>query len=1095
MSKRVLQTACLVLVGGAIAIGLLRWWSGSNNDSADVTDQDLLKAGLKLHRQAPAQQATLPPLDLARPVRLAVGSLGLSEENRDQALGDLVTAQLSGSPGLELVERQSLEAVLQELNMSFAGLVRARDAVAVGKLLRADWFLLGTEVKLGSTNSIVLRLVDARTGVLRDAGVVRAADSLPQVASSIAGFVTQSRQAAATATPRVYLAIGAFEDLSLNNRLAGFPTQLRGSLIAAYQNSKVILLEREYVDTLLREVRLDLAGLTAQAANASPPMQSAFWLVTGQYRSYETTNLQVELLLDIRRMFGTNEHLKLGAMPADLVSGDVRKAIDQVVNRSSAIIAPTRVSEARAQMAMGRELEDRLIRGREFGLIFNDFGSTLQEAEALQRTDASVIKRKRNLEEAIRAFETVLLLDPGSREAEIYLAACLRDPVIHRLDEARNYYREIIENAVQDQWSAIAQKALVASFDRHAPAEAAKWFESAAGHTANSGVADFYRRQAEAAQGTGAIERGGDLKAEQLAERRLFEGIQAFKDYDLLEKPATNSVFGDSYGYRMGMFDYAKAFGTDRDTAAQRLASLLPKMRSQAPELDPYLLATVVSFQIDTNAPVIGEFERALALCIEHPERVFKTRKFWEYIRWSVGDWCFENTNYGLAVKVMEGERRAAGEGHVEFNDQEKLKLAYAYLGTRRWQEALEVFETFSNQPIKAPASDGPWGRAWTMVRTDKMAAYSRDKLGIGLAHDPRQFEMGPNCVCMHTSSTFAVDEEGLWLAIAGRLIRLDIDLKTNLSQSLPVGADIPITCVCVSHEKVWLGTGGAGLLEYDKANHFCRRLTEADGLLMDYLSGLCESEDALWIGYGGATGGGLGRLDLRSRKLTSFMTSLIASRDQSPPQGPVTGITRCDNGDLFMYAAATVRQLHISHSSWDTAPRKSGELLYCFAADQARLVEGVEIVQTDVEIEDQTNSGLGTNQNRRTKLVLSQDELSRLQADIKTNAGGRRITGISIGTAKPKAAVEIHRFSDARWQTIVDSDAMPNVPRALTLKGDELWAGGEGFIARLDLRQNKVRNFCRISADSVVGIQIGGGYVWAEYDRHLHRVPISSLP
>ena len=59
-----------------------------------------------------------------------------------------------------------------------------------------------------------------------------------------------------------YLAIGGFEDLSLNDRLATFPSQLRSYLTAAYQGGKVTLLERDAVNTLLREVQLDLAGLT-----------------------------------------------------------------------------------------------------------------------------------------------------------------------------------------------------------------------------------------------------------------------------------------------------------------------------------------------------------------------------------------------------------------------------------------------------------------------------------------------------------------------------------------------------------------------------------------------------------------------------------------------------------------------------------------------------------------------------------------------------------------------------------------------------------------------------------------------------------------
>jgi hypothetical protein len=60
----------------------------------------------------------------------------------------------------------------------------------------------------------------------------------------------------------VYLSLGSFEDFSLNNRHADLPVQLRSYLTAAYQRAKVMLLEREFANTLLKEVQLELAGMT-----------------------------------------------------------------------------------------------------------------------------------------------------------------------------------------------------------------------------------------------------------------------------------------------------------------------------------------------------------------------------------------------------------------------------------------------------------------------------------------------------------------------------------------------------------------------------------------------------------------------------------------------------------------------------------------------------------------------------------------------------------------------------------------------------------------------------------------------------------------
>jgi len=223
------------------------------------------------------------PLDLSHSVRLAIGGLGVPGDDKNQQLGDLVTVELTGAPGFQLVERQSLTAILRELNLSWSGFIRANDAVRVGKLLKADWFLLGTESKINATNFIVARVVDARTGIIRDAGVFLADESPTQLAADLALFLNQSRKDAASAKLRVFLALSAFEDLSINDRQADFSRQLRGYLTATFHGSGVTLLVRDYVEILLQEVRLDLAGLT-EGGGSNPPtaMQSAYWMVSGQ---------------------------------------------------------------------------------------------------------------------------------------------------------------------------------------------------------------------------------------------------------------------------------------------------------------------------------------------------------------------------------------------------------------------------------------------------------------------------------------------------------------------------------------------------------------------------------------------------------------------------------------------------------------------------------------------------------------------------------------------------------------------------------------------------------------------------------------------
>jgi tetratricopeptide (TPR) repeat protein len=1057
-------------------LGFYLWRLQQIPEGTKVTKEDVAKAAKALGRVAPLAPKESAPVDISHSMRLAIGSLGFADDERNRRVSDLALAELSGAPGLILVERQDLEAIQHEQSLSLSGLVRAKDAVRVGKLLKADWFLLGTEARLGGTNSTVVRLVDVHTGILRDAGIISAGVSPTRIASSIAGFVRRSREDAARARTRVYLAIGTFEDLSVNNRLANFPTQLRAYLMAAYRNSSLTLLEREYVEALLQEVRLDLAGLAeGSTANQAQPMQSAFWLVGGHYQSYETTNIQVELELEVERIFSTVKRFALRSPPGDSMGEEVRKAIDQAIKQGEKTVIPSRMSEARSQMVAGKALEP-----------FSDGLSLVFPGDyRYWRMDEGTSRKvKRNLTEAIRAFQTVLLLEPGNREAKVHLANCLESPVINRWDEALNYYREIIDEDAHDRWAGLAQEALVVSFNYRSPEESARWFGSAAGQTTNSPAAQFYHRQAEAAARTIAIERADGSKAEQLAEQRLSEAVESF--YNFLQNK------GGVMRSDMGMDDYVKAFGDDRTVAAQKTAAIVPRLKQQWPQLELYLWASALAFQLDSNSPVVGEFQKSLERCLEHPEQVFKIESCWNHLQWQVYDWCFERTNYDLAVKVMEGERQAAAQGHADFDEMEKIKLAYAYLATSHWNQALDVFESFSNNLVEAKG-DGPWGRAFAQIPTDKMVAYCREKLGMTSDRDPREFDIGPNRVCMHTPSAFSADDSGLWLCIAGQLLRLDLDFRTNAAFRLPIGPEVSISCLLVGSDRIWIGTAGAGLFEFDKSNRQCRQFREADGMMMDSVASLHENEESLWIGYGGVSGGGLGRMDLRSHRFTSFMPSLVPTAEQQPPSQKIENIASGARGDLWLQAGTVVRTLRMKDTVWGTLSGGDGSPR-CLAADAERLVEGNSIYRFEVEIETQLKDQSWTNQVTKETRIVTFEDKARLEATIKTNGLHQRISGTSSGRVGPAGGVSIFSFRSQQWESFRDADGLPNPPTALALDGNNLWVGGKGYLALIDLKERKVRKYCHTGAEAVDRIQIAAGYVWAQYDWHLHRASIVGL-
>jgi len=144
VSKRFLVIGCSVLVLGAATALVLQHYLNQTSTPA-MTDKDLYKFKTEMGDKGPSSPTPqVAAVDPKRSVRLAVGNVGLADETSNQELGDLLTAELSHEKNIELVDRQSLQRVLDEIHINLSGLVRAKDAVRVGKLLRADWFLLGT---------------------------------------------------------------------------------------------------------------------------------------------------------------------------------------------------------------------------------------------------------------------------------------------------------------------------------------------------------------------------------------------------------------------------------------------------------------------------------------------------------------------------------------------------------------------------------------------------------------------------------------------------------------------------------------------------------------------------------------------------------------------------------------------------------------------------------------------------------------------------------------------------------------------------------------------------------------------------------------
>lgn len=111
----------------------------------------------KVTGKGPATVAVWPFDDLS------IGCCGRADPMLMQVLTDSALMALQESPGLEIVERTRLEAVLQEQNLGSSQLADEDTRLRLGRLLGARWMLFGSYQKVGPVARLDMRVVDVET--------------------------------------------------------------------------------------------------------------------------------------------------------------------------------------------------------------------------------------------------------------------------------------------------------------------------------------------------------------------------------------------------------------------------------------------------------------------------------------------------------------------------------------------------------------------------------------------------------------------------------------------------------------------------------------------------------------------------------------------------------------------------------------------------------------------------------------------------------------------------------------------------------------------------------------------------------------------
>jgi TolB-like protein len=117
-------------------------------------------------------------------------------------LAQMLITDLRGTAGVTVVERAHLQDLLDELELGHSGVTDPDTAAKLGKLLGAEWMLLGSYFELLGTLRIDARLVKVETGeILHAHGVNDTSRAFMDMEKSIAGSFRSHLEQQASADP------------------------------------------------------------------------------------------------------------------------------------------------------------------------------------------------------------------------------------------------------------------------------------------------------------------------------------------------------------------------------------------------------------------------------------------------------------------------------------------------------------------------------------------------------------------------------------------------------------------------------------------------------------------------------------------------------------------------------------------------------------------------------------------------------------------------------------------------------------------------------------------------------------------------------
>ncbi|HTB83792.1 MAG TPA: CsgG/HfaB family protein [Candidatus Sulfotelmatobacter sp.] len=342
------------------------------------------------------------------------------------ALPDMLTAALSEDGHFQLVERDKIDGLWNEMHLTEAGLVSADTVAKFGQVLACDWLVSGSLVQTETGPQMWLKLIDTQSGVVLDLQSFPFSPvNFSASAKAAADFLVQAR---VRGHPREFIALDKFEDRTAGNvTLEDWTPRLKALIEEHFLSAGYGVVERQTVAPIFSEYQLQSAGMTADE-NKRVKLKPAFWIVSGHWEWVIGPQNQISIALQINKAGGGPQLLSIVKPPGEELEKAVVETIQQALKDTGSVTEPQALA---AEQKYHDEHIDTMVKGRDGPYLPSRFDTNVTYITVTNPVDGHVEQRvldrgyeaarEKHAEETLKQLQQAILLNPKDMKAKYNL--------------------------------------------------------------------------------------------------------------------------------------------------------------------------------------------------------------------------------------------------------------------------------------------------------------------------------------------------------------------------------------------------------------------------------------------------------------------------------------------------------------------------------------------------------------------------------------------------------------------------------------------------------------------------------------------------